>query len=140
MFTRHKNPFPHQRHHKFLDQAPTATTTPPRVTPRHLGHNLPLHKHPHQEGITACSEALNTCDTEHPLTRDLCHLIKLILIRDSFTFDSDYHFQVYGTAIETWMAPLYSNLFVGELEQQLLQRLPQQPTVWWRYIDDVLLI
>ena len=42
---------------------------------------------PHDEGIVACEEALNSRESPVPLTDDLCHLIRLILLLNSFTFN-----------------------------------------------------
>ena len=48
--------------------------------------------------------------------------------------------QLNGTAMGTKMAPSYTNLFMGRLETQILERATNKPTVWWRYIDDVFTI
>jgi len=40
----------------------------------------------------------------------------------------------------TRMAPSYANIFMGELEKHLLQNTTYKPAVWWRYIDDILVL
>ena len=75
---------------------------------------------PHDEGVAACEEALNSRELLIPRTADLCRLIKLILSTNSFTFNEEYYLQVHGTAMGTRMAPSYANLFMGKLEQQFL--------------------
>ena len=40
----------------------------------------------------------------------------------------------------THMAPSYASLFMGELEQVLLQTRHRAPLVWWRCGDDILAI
>ena len=40
----------------------------------------------------------------------------------------------------THTAPLYTNLFMGKLEQELLQTQNKKPRVWWRYTDDIFAI
>ena len=40
----------------------------------------------------------------------------------------------------SWMAPSYTNLFMGRFEQQFRQTQNKLPLVWWRYIDDVFAI
>ena len=92
---------------------------------------------PHNEGITACEEALNSRELLIPPTADLCRLIKLILSANSFTFNEEYYLQVHGTAMGTRMAPSYANLFMGKLEQMFLHTQEKVPLVWWRYIDDI---
>ena len=42
--------------------------------------------------------------------------------------------QIFGTAIETKMAPSYANIFMGKLESDLLERAPTQPIFWRRFI------
>ena len=44
---------------------------------------------PHQEGITACEEALNSRADLSPPTDNLCHGIKLILSMNAFTFNKE---------------------------------------------------
>ena len=48
--------------------------------------------------------------------------------------------QMHGTAMGTKIAPAYANLFMGDLEQEILPQSPLKPLVWWRYIDDVFMI
>ena len=84
---------------------------------------------PHDEGIAACEEALNSRNTQDPPTPDLCNLIRLILTKNSFTFNGDYYLQQHGTAMGTRMAPSYANLFMGRLECNFLQPLDKQPFI-----------
>ena len=37
----------------------------------------------------------------------------------------------------TRMAPTYANLYMGYLENELLDKSPLKPLVWKRYIDDI---
>ena len=92
---------------------------------------------PHDEGIIACEEFLNTRSDQSPPTRSLCQLIHLILESNAFTFNGAYYLQLQGTAMGTRMAPSYANLFMGKFEQQFLRTQDRVPLVWWRYIDDV---
>ena len=45
-----------------------------------------------------------------------------------------------GTAIGTKMVPAYANLFLHNLESQLLNLAPVKPYLWLRYIDDIFMI
>ena len=92
---------------------------------------------PHQEGIEACREALNSRTTKQPPTEDLAELIKQILTKNNFEFGDSHFLQIHGTAMGTRMAPSYANIFMGKLEKELLAHSRKKPTVWWRYIDDV---
>ena len=40
----------------------------------------------------------------------------------------------------TRMAPSYTNIFMGRLEQRLLKNQSKQPMVWWSFIDDIFLV
>ena len=40
----------------------------------------------------------------------------------------------------TRMAPSYTNLFMGNLERKILEKVDKRPDIWWRYIDDVFAI
>ncbi len=40
----------------------------------------------------------------------------------------------------TRTAPSYVNLFMANLEEQLLSKYPTKPLLWLRYIDDILVV
>ncbi len=40
----------------------------------------------------------------------------------------------------TRTAPSYANLFMANLEEQLLSKYPTKPLLWLRYIDDILVV
>ena len=75
---------------------------------------------PHDEGIKTCEGALNTRIDQWLPTEDLCHLINLILARNTFTFNQELYLQQSGTAMGTRMAPSYANLFMGKFEREFL--------------------
>ena len=43
-----------------------------------------------------------------------------------------------GTAIGTKFAPLYSILFMAELEEEIIKESEYKPYFWWRYNDDII--
>ena len=51
-----------------------------------------------------------------------------------------YFKQLHGTAIRTEFAPLYAPLFMGYLEDKILNYPVEKPLVWWQYIDDIFII
>ena len=55
-------------------------------------------------------------------------------------FEDEHFLQIHGTAMGTWMAPSYANIFMGMLENRILQTVDKTPTVWWMYIDDIFAI
>ena len=95
---------------------------------------------PHEEGIAACVSALNSRDIQQPPTADLVELISVILKRNNFVFGDQHYLQIHGTAMGTRMAPSYANLFMAQLENELLANTSTKPLVWWRYIDDIFTI
>ena len=38
------------------------------------------------------------------------------------------------------MAPPYAIIFIGDLEERILQDCSFKPLLWWRYIDDIILL
>ena len=51
-----------------------------------------------------------------------------------------YFKQLNGTAIGTKLALPYAILFLGYLEDKILNSLVETPLVWWRYIGDIFMI
>ena len=84
---------------------------------------------PHQEGLTACEKALYQRNIQKPPTADLCHLMRLVLTRNTFTFNGEFFLQQHGTAMKARMASRYANMFVGKLEREFLQTRDLQPLV-----------
>ena len=95
---------------------------------------------PHDEGIEACRKALNNRESLNPPTEFLTTLMGFILKMNAFEFNNRYYKQIQGTAMGTCMAPSYANIFMSDLEQRFLHTQPLQPTVWWRFIDDIFMI
>ena len=69
-------------------------------------------------------------------------ILTLILYNNYFEFNNQYYLQTHGTAMGSPMAPSYANLFMGELEQHMLQNAPGGliPLEWIRFIDDIFAI
>ncbi len=96
---------------------------------------------PHDEGLMAITEALDTRRDKSPPTLFIRELTEFILKNNVFQFNQKFYKQVQGTAMGTKMAPSYANLFMAKLEKDLLQNAPgPTPTTWWRYIDDIFII
>ncbi len=67
-------------------------------------------------------------------------LLGIVLKQNYFQFADKMYHQVQGTAMGTKMAPSYANIFMAELEEELLDNYPIKPILWKRYIDDILCI
>ena len=48
--------------------------------------------------------------------------------------------QLRGTAIGTKIPPTYAIIFMGDLEERILQDCSFKPIVWWKYIEDIFLL
>ena len=57
-----------------------------------------------------------------------------------FTFGKKILKQKRRTAIGTKFAPLYNNLFMAELEEEIIKESEFKPYLRWRYIDDIIFL
>lgn len=95
---------------------------------------------PQAEGLIAFEKMVSD-----PVNRDqtlpagfLVLLLKCVLEYNVFTFDGKYYLQAWGTAIGSRVAPTYACIFMGVLEQMMLQGWTGWvPRIWKRYIDDI---
>ena len=78
-------------------------------------------------------------DQEIP-TAHIVDLVELVLKNNNFEFDGKHFSQKPGTAIGTRMAPAYANMFMHDLESQLLDLAPVKPYLWLRYINGFFMI
>ena len=67
-------------------------------------------------------------------------LAEWVLIKNIFEHNLSLFKQMRGTAIGTKMAAPYTSIFMGDLEEWVLQNSSFKPLVWWRYIDDIFLL
>ncbi|XP_063960282.1 uncharacterized protein LOC135155276 [Lytechinus pictus] len=94
---------------------------------------------PHNEGIQACKNTLNSRQRLHPPTDQLIRLLELVLTLNNFKFQEQHYIQIQGTAMGTPLAPSYANIFMGELETDILTNSRHAIIAgsWKRYIDDI---
>ena len=96
---------------------------------------------PHKEGMEACRWVL---DTRQPLDPPMPYLIRMmeqILTLNNFSFNGENNLQIQGTAMGTRMTPSYANLFMADLEEDLMASTRTKPRIWCRrYIDDIFAI
>ena len=81
-------------------------------------------------------EKVYTCIYAHILIE----LMELVLRNNYFEFNDRFRKQKEGTAIETKFASPYAIIFMAALEEEILESLIKKPWLWWRYIDDILMI
>ena len=70
----------------------------------------------------------------------LTELIDIVLKNNVFEFNNRYYLQIQGAAMDTKIAPAYTNLFMGKLEEKLkeLGKARAHIMLWKRFIDDIL--
>ena len=98
---------------------------------------------PHDKGINAVLEALDTIHGRMwPLRKVIHQFLEYILKESYFTFMEKLYLQKHCTAMGTKMAPSFANIFMGALEQTLLSSSPNHliPLLWKRFIGDIFLI
>ena len=74
---------------------------------------------PHEEGLDACREMLNTRAVLDLLTDEIIRLASTILRKNNFSFNGLHYLQKHGTATGIQMAPSFANIFMGKLENDL---------------------
>ena len=77
-------------------------------------------------------------DTPPIPKRLLGKALRLILRENSFQFNKRNYLQTHGTAMGTKMAVAFTNIFMGEIEKQILNESAHKPLAWKRYIDDII--
>ena len=90
----------------------------------------------HEDGLRALRNRL----PNNELTTCIIGLTKFILEHNYFRFNQDMFLQIKETAKGTKMAPQYANLFMADLEEKILDKFPNKPIIYLRYIDDIFLI
>ena len=95
---------------------------------------------PQKEGINIVCTACETFykDTPPIPKRLLGKVLRLISQENSFQFNKRNYLQTHGTAMGTKMAVAFANIFMGEIEKQILDKSAHKPLAWKRYIDDII--
>ena len=69
--------------------------------------------------------------------QEVVEMLQLILGENSFSFNGRNYLQTHGTAMDTKMAVAFANIFMSEVETEILKASDIKPIQWKRYIDDV---
>lgn len=99
--------------------------------------NIPL-----DEGNQCALRALRQLTTskqlvEIPNIPVLSDLLDMVTRNNVFEFDGEFYIQTRGVPMGNILAPSYSGLFMGELEQKLIKIDSDKIKLWVRYIDDI---
>ena len=94
---------------------------------------------PQEEGTELVCKAYETFhnnDSPSP-TRLLREMLGVILTENSFEFNGKNYLQTLGVAMGTKTAVSFTNIFMVEIETNLIQQSNTKPREWKSYIDDV---
>ena len=94
----------------------------------------------HKEGLEAIRKALDKREDQTISTDSLILLAECVLKDNVFEHSMRCFKQLKRTAIGTKFAPPYAILFIGYLEDKILNSLVETPLVWWRYTDVIFMI
>ena len=92
---------------------------------------------PHQVGLKALKETLDKRENRNIATNDLIKMAEFILKNNYFDFNGQVKQKISGAAIGTKFAPIYTCIFMDDIESKFLETQSLQPLIWFRYIDDV---
>lgn len=80
----------------------------------------------------------------NPKFKNICGLLNLILKYNYFRFKDIFYLQVKGTAMGTPVAPSYANIFMSQVETNMLSKYKlltgKSPLSWLRFLDDIFFI
>ena len=94
---------------------------------------------PQEEGITTVCNAYEIFHKNNPPipTNYIKEMLRLILKENSFQFNGKNYLQIHGTAMGTKMAVAFANIFMVDIETEILSKSVIKPLIWKRYIDDI---
>ena len=97
---------------------------------------------PTAEGNQAALRALTTLKKSTPMPdmAVLADLLDIVTKNNVFEFNGEFYLQTRGVPMGNIMAPSYSGIFMGELEQKIIQPYTDKIKLWIRYIDDILIL
>ena len=95
----------------------------------------------HEEGAEACFRALEKRNQKVVSSKTVKSMILFILKNNVFRFSNLIYEQIMGMAMETPMSCNFANLFMSEVESNMLNEYETvtviKPILWLRYIGDV---
>ena len=74
------------------------------------------------------------------LFQEINRLLELSLLHNDFVFDNRRFLQTSGTAMGKKYAHSFANIFMANLEEEVLSKAKCKPLVMFRFIDDIFFI
>ena len=100
-----------------------------------LHANIPL-----KEGLEAIRKTLGKRENQTISTESFILLVECVLENNNFEHNMRYFAQLKVTVMGTKFAPPGAILFMGYLEDKMLNFFVEKPLAWWCYIDDIFMI
>ncbi|XP_065682361.1 uncharacterized protein LOC136095559 [Hydra vulgaris] len=100
---------------------------------------------PHREGIDAVKFYLKRAPPfngpiKRPPIAFIDIILETILTHSNFQFSTDHFLQLTGTTMGTRMAPPYANLFMGRIDEKIIDQFSMWISFYKRFIDDIFFI
>jgi len=94
--------------------------------------NVPL-----DETIEICLDKLYALANPPTLPRLVLKNLLLFATKKShFVFDGQYYDQIDGVAMGSSPGPFLANIFMCDFKEKWVMKNINQPTIWFRYVDD----
>ena len=95
---------------------------------------------PTDEVISFLGRRFDALEISLPVPKkEFLELIRLCVNNNFFQFKDQFFRQKFGISMGSPLSPVLANLYMEYFEAELLPTLAQQPLLWLRYVDDVLL-
>ena len=98
---------------------------------------------PHKDGLEAVRQAFEASTQSEKIRRpdeEILKLLEICLYRNDFEFNGEFYLQKQGCSMGRRFSVSYANIFMAWWETRALNRSYLQPTVWFRFLDDIFFI
>ncbi|XP_015124857.1 uncharacterized protein LOC107046694 [Diachasma alloeum] len=85
-------------------------------------------------------DTLNIIKKPHKNPPKLLTLVEHCLTSTYFQFQGEFYEETFGAAMGSPISPTIANIFMEDFENKVLKSAPLKPLVWFRYVDDTLVL
>ena len=90
-----------------------------------------------EAGLRAVRETCQKYPDSSRPDEELLELLELNLTQNDFEFNNKYYLQIKGTAMGKRFAPSFANIYMSLWEHTALHKCRQQPSHYYRFLDDI---